>query len=143
VPNRLKGKNVTGSNFLFLDTSVLVEIFRNEEDSRRYNKILSAMGDEVAYISAIQLAELADWAIRNKESPQNMVTLVKESTRIVPLNEQICLDAALIKSQRRKAGNNDFGLMDGITLASARLVGQRLLTFDKDFAGEDDCLLMS
>ncbi len=118
-------------------------MFQNPEGSSRLNNILSKIGDEEVYVCAVQLAEIADWAIRNKVPPLDRVALVKELARIVPLDEQICLDAATIMFQRRKAGQNDFGLIDGIVLAGARSLRQRLLTFDRDFAGEDDCLILS
>jgi predicted nucleic acid-binding protein len=86
---------------------------------------------------------VADWAERNKAPPEDRIDAVKELARIVPLDERICLDAAEIKRKRRKAGYASFDLIDGIILATARSLGQRVLTFDSDFAGEDDCILMA
>ena len=128
---------------MFLDTSAFIEIFQSPEGSARFNKIVSSIGEEEVYISIVQLAEVADWGIRNKVSVLDRVALVKEMARVVPLNEQIYLNAATIKSQRRNAGHNDFALIEGIILASARSMNQRLLTFDKDFAGEADCVVIS
>ena len=91
----------------------------------------------------VQLAEIADWATRNKAPPEERVEAVKEIARTVPLDERICLDAAAIKQARRRGGHVDFGLIDGIILATARSLGQRMLTFDEDFEGETDCLVVS
>jgi predicted nucleic acid-binding protein len=51
--------------------------------------------------------------------------------------------AAAIEQTRRRVGHDDFGLIDGIILATVRSIGQRVLTFDEDFGGETDCLLIS
>ena len=128
---------------MLLDTSAIIEIFRSRAGSAHFEKITTEIGDEEVYISTIELAEIADWATRNKAPAEERVAAVKEMARIVPLDERICLDAAAIKQRRRKAGHDDFGLMDGIILATARSIGQRVLTVDEDFAGEDDCLVIS
>jgi len=128
---------------LLLDTSTLIEIFRNPSESAEVQNITTKIEDEEAYISMIQLGELADWAARNNASPEERIEAVKELARIVPLSERICLDAAEIKLKRRNAGHKSFGLIDGIVLATARSIGQRVLTFDADFKGEEDCILLS
>jgi len=128
---------------VLLDTSAIVEIFRSPAESAHFEKIATEIGDEEVYVSMIQLAEIADWATRNKAPPEERVKAVKEMARIVPLDERICLDAAAIKQRRRKASHDDFGLIEGIVLATARSIGQRVLTLDEDFAGENDCLVIS
>ncbi|MCP8313065.1 MAG: PIN domain-containing protein [archaeon] len=128
---------------MLLDTSVIVEIFRSPSASRRHRKIVKEIGEEEVFVSVIQLAEVADWAVRNRIPPKDRVASIKEFARIVPLDEQICLDASVIKYRRRELGYSDFGLLDSIVLATARSIGQRVLTFDKDFTGESDCLVIS
>ena len=68
---------------------------------------------------------------------------VKEIARIVPLDVRICLDAAAIKHRKRKEGVDNFGLIDGIILATAGSISQRVLTLNRDFEGENDCLVIS
>jgi predicted nucleic acid-binding protein len=128
---------------VLLDTSAIVEIFRGPAGSAHFEKIMTEIADEEVYVSTIQLAEIADWATGNKAPPEKRVEAVKEMARMVTLDERICLDAAAIKQRRRKAGHDDFGLIDGIILATARSIGQRVLTLDEDFAGESDCLVIS
>lgn len=128
---------------MLLDTSTLVEIFRNPSESSVIEEITIKIEDEEAYISVIQVGEIADWAARNKTSPEERVEAIKELARIVPLTERICLDAAEIKQARRTVGYKSFGLIDGMILATARSLGQRVLTYDKDFRGEKDCILLS
>jgi predicted nucleic acid-binding protein len=127
---------------MLLDTSAIVEIFQSPAESARFATIKAAIGDEGVYVSMVQLAEVADWARRNDLPPEERIAAVKEMARIIPLDERICRDAAKIKQGRRKAGHDDFGLIDGIILATARSVGQRVLTLDEDFSGEDDCIFV-
>jgi predicted nucleic acid-binding protein len=126
---------------VLLDTSAIVEIFRSRAGSARFDEIMAEIGDEEIYISVVQVAEIADWAVRNRASPEERTEAVKEMARMVLLDERICLDAAVIKQRRRRTAR-DFSLMDGIILATARSIGQRVVTLDKDFTGEKDCLVI-
>jgi len=128
---------------MLLDSSVIVEIFRSSSSSKCFKRIVKEIGDEDVFVSIIQLAEVADWALRNRVSSKDRVAAIKEFAHIVPLDEQICLDAPAIKYGRRASGYADFALLDAIILATARTIGQRVLTFDKDFTGEDGCLVIS
>ncbi len=128
---------------VLLDSSALIEVFRSPVTSRRFRAIEREIGDEEVFISIIQLAEVADWAVRNQVSPKERIDAIKEFARIVPLDEQICLEAPSIKYRGRKSGYADFSLLDAIILAAARSIGQRVLTFDKDFAGEGDCIVLT
>jgi len=128
---------------MLLDTSVIIEIFRSPSTSGCFKRILREIGDEEAFVSHVQLAETADWAIKNGVSARERVGSVKEFARMVPLDEEICLEAPNVKYRRRELGYSDFSLMDGIILATARSIGQRMLTLDKDFEGEADCLIIS
>ena len=127
---------------MLLDTSAIVEIFRSPAESADLNRILAEIGDEEVYISIVQLAETADWATRNRAPAEERVDAVKAIARIVPLDAQICLDAAAITHRKRKEGADNFGLVDGIILGTARSMGQRVLTLYRDFDGENDCLVI-
>lgn len=126
-----------------LDSSAIVEVFRSPITSRNFKMIEKEIGEEEVFVSVVQLAEVADWAIRNHVSSKDRIAAIKEFARIVPLNEEICLEAPVIKYRRRELGHTDFGLLDAIVLATARSIGQRVLTFDKDFAGESDCTVLT
>ena len=90
----------------------------------------------------VQLAELADWCIVNNIPVKERIGEVKKLANIIPLDEDICLEGSKIKHERRKKGFESFGLLDGLLLAAARSVGERVLTFDRDFAEEEDCLVL-
>ena len=90
----------------------------------------------------VQLAELSDWCIANKAPVKERIEELKKLANIIPLDEDICLEGSRIKNEQRKKGFGSFGLLDGLLLAAARSVGERVLTFDRDFAGEEDCLVL-
>ena len=100
------------------------------------------LSSEQVFVSVIQIAEVADWSVRNNLPAVEEITAVKEFAQIVPLDEKICEDSARIKKKRRSGGHKDFGLVDALILATARSVNQRLLTIDQHFAGEEDCMVL-
>lgn len=124
---------------MLLDTSVLIEMFTDDAKARQ---VESEIGKEEAYVSMVQIAELAAWAIRVGRPVRERIETTKELASVLPLDEEDCREAASIRDQRRKAGKNDFGIIDGILLATARSRGQRLLTFDRHFEGEEDCVVL-
>jgi len=124
---------------MLLDTSVLVAVFTSKRMAKRVSK---EVGDSQLYVSNVQLAEIADWATRSGVPAAERAEVVEQLASVAPLTKEICLEAAAIKSTRRKKGHSSFGIIDGIVLATARSLGQTLITFDSDFDGEDDCVVL-
>ncbi len=127
---------------MFLDTSIIIEIFRNNEKSDIFKKIFDLIKDESLFISIIQLGEISDWCLKNNIEPKKRVSILKQILNIVPLNEKICLEGSMIKFNIRKKGTKKFSLIDGIILSSARSINQILLTKDKDFSKIKDAMLL-
>jgi predicted nucleic acid-binding protein len=127
---------------MLLDTSAIIEVLTRKRTSPIFEKIMKAISDEEVYVSFIQIAEIADWCLRNKRPVLDRISFVKGFANVVPLDEEISIEAARIKAEKRKTGRRDFGLIDGIILATARSVRQDLLTFDPHFEGESDCLVL-
>jgi predicted nucleic acid-binding protein len=128
---------------LLLDTSTVIEILRNPKSSDRFRLVKEQIKNEELYMLTIQLAELSDWCIRNNAPPIERIESVKHIANIVPLDEEICLEGSKIKSTRRRTGHKNFSLLDGLVLAAARSLGERLLTFDRHFTGEKDCIVLA
>src|SRR5579875_3721318 len=99
-------------------------------------------GDPLNYVSVIQLAEVSDWCAKNGIPVINGIDSVKQIAQVVQLDEDICEISGALKLEKRRSGSSDFGLIDAIILASARSIGQRLLTLDSHFEGEDDCVIL-
>jgi len=127
---------------MFLDTSIIIEIFRNDKNSKKFQDLYTYIKDEPIFISIIQIGELSDWCLKNRIDPEKRITKLKQILNVIPLNEKICYDAAHIKYTIRKKGVAKFGLLDGIVLASARSINQRLLTTDNDFKTISDAVVV-
>jgi len=127
---------------MFLDTSILIEIFRNDQKTKTFQEIYKHIKDEPLFISLIQIGEISDWCLKNNIDPEKRITKLKQILNVIPLNEKICYEAAHIKYKIRKKGVAKFGLLDGIVLASARSINQRLLTTDSDFRTISDAVVV-
>lgn len=127
---------------MFLDTSIIIEIFRNDKNSKKFQDIYTHIKDEPLFISIIQIGELSDRCLKNHIDPEKRITKLKQILNVIPMNEKICYDAAHIKYAIRKKGVTKFGLLDGIVLASARSINQRLLTTDNDFRTISDAVVI-
>ncbi len=127
---------------MLLDTSIIIEIFRNEKKSKTFKEIFEMIKDEPIFISIIQIGEISDWCIKNSINPEKRISKLKQILNIVPLSEKICLDGSTIKHNIRKKGLEKFSLIDGIILSSARSINQKLLTTDKDFRNIDDAIIL-
>ena len=127
---------------MFLDTSIIIEIFRSPKDSERFKKIYKYITGENLFISVLQIGEISDWCLKNGINPKERVSMIKEICTIVPLTEDICLEASKIKHEMRSKGIKKFSLTDGIILASARYMDEKLLTADKDFRKAKDVIII-
>ncbi|UCH87949.1 MAG: PIN domain-containing protein [Thermoplasmata archaeon] len=127
---------------MFLDTGVIIEIFRAKKSSKRFEKIFELIKNEQLFISVIQLGEISDWCLSNDINVQDRITKLKNIVNIIPINEQICIEGSQIKHTMRSSGVKKFSLMDGIIIASARYMNQTLLTTDNDFRRAKDTLIL-
>ena len=127
---------------MFLDTSAVVEIFKNEPGSDKFEEIFDIIGAESLYVSVAQMGEIASWCIREGYDIADLVNILKKIAKIVDINELICIKASMMKHEMRKKGLEKFGYMDGIVLASAMSINQKLLTTDKDFRLSENAVIL-
>jgi predicted nucleic acid-binding protein len=127
---------------MFLDTSIIIEIFRNDKRTKRFDEIYNYIKDEPLFISIIQLGEISDWCLKYKIDPDERIKKLKKILNIIPLNEKNCLEGSKIKHEMRKAKISDFSLIDGIILACSRSINQKLLTIDNDFQFAKDAIIL-
>ena len=127
---------------MFLDTTVLIEILQENAESIRFKEIYKHIEDDILFISIIQLAEVSDWCLREKLDVEECVVDITEFANVIPLSNAICLEGSKIKFEMRYQGAKKFSLIDGLILASARAVDQKLLTTDSDFRKADDAILL-
>ena len=127
---------------MFLDTSVIIELFQSDSGSPGFVSIYEHVKGEPLFMSVIQVAELSDWCLKNNIRPEDMMGQLKKILGTIPLNEKLCLEGSRLKFEMRAKGSKSFSLMDGLILASARSVNQMLLTMDRDFAKADGVVML-
>ena len=127
---------------MFLDTSIVVEIFKNEPDTKKFEEIFKIIDAEPLYVSVAQIGEIASWCIREGYDVADRVNILKKIAKVVDVNDLICIKASMMKSEMRKKGIQKFGYLDGIILCSAQLHRQKLLTTDSDFRLSDDAIVI-
>jgi len=127
---------------MFLDSSIIIEIFRKEKKSKIFEEIFKLIKDEPIFISIIQIGEITDWCHKNNINPEKRIEKLKQILNVVPLNEKICIEAAKIRHYIRKKVANKFSLIDGIILSSSRSINQKLLTMDEDFKNIEDTVVL-
>ena len=128
---------------MFLDTSIIIEILRSDKRSKRFLEIFEHIENEVLFISMIQLGEISDWCLNNKIKPDDRIKKIRSIVNVIPLTEEICLKGSTIKYDMRKKGLSRFSLIDGIVIASARIVNQNLLTADSDFRKIKEAIIIN
>jgi predicted nucleic acid-binding protein len=127
---------------MFIDTSAIVELLEGSKASVRIDKILQHIKDEPLFISVVQLAELSDWCESNKIDSLKRISQIRNITNVIPLNDNICMTGAEIKHEMRKCGIDKFSLIDGLILASARSINQKLLSADTDYRRAKDVIVV-
>ena len=128
---------------MFLDTSVIIELLAQERGPNLSDEILDITKDEKLYMSIVQIGELTDWCIRKDEDISLTIDTVKQIVNVIPLNNIICIKASQMKNEMRQKGIEKFGLMDGIVLASAISINQKLLTIDNDFRKAKEAIILN
>ncbi len=127
---------------MLLDTSIIIEIFRSEKNSKTFEEIYELIKDEPLFISVIQIGEISDWCLKNNIDPEKRISKLRQLLNIIPLSEKLCFEGSQIKFNLRKKGISKFSLIDGIILASARSINQKLITMDKDFRKIKDAIVL-
>jgi predicted nucleic acid-binding protein len=119
---------------MLLDTSALIEYFRKSESGIRAAKIIET---GTGYISILTLAEVKNWCIKERLNASLIISKVKNSLQILNISEDVAEYAGEIRQEQRLNDPN-FGLVDAIIYATARLYGLKVLTKDSQFEGLAD-----
>ena len=127
---------------MFLDTSIIIEIFRSGENTKSFQDIFELIKDKPLFISIVQIVEISDWCLKNDIDPEERILELKRILNIIPLSEKICLECSKITYDFCREGISHFSLIDGFILASARSINQKLLTKDTDFRKVNDAIVL-
>lgn len=114
---------------LTIDTYAWIEYFEGSLQGNKIKELLDNQDQYELFTPSIVLVELSDALIKGKIKIDwdDLVQFIKFNTKIVDIDEFIAREAGIIKSNLRKK-HTDFGLIDAIILATARITNSRLLT---------------
>ncbi len=127
---------------MMIDTSIIIDLFLNNEGSREFERIMDKIEDEDIFISLIQIGELSDWCYRNNINNSEAIGFIKSISEVLPIEEDIIETASRLKHTARSNGMSKFSLIDGMILSTARKYSERLLTRDNDFIGFNDVIVI-
>jgi len=123
-----------------LDSFAWVEYFRG---SKRGEMARDCLAEGGCITPTIVLAELSDVYEREKNSHwERDLDFIISKTTIVDLDQEIAADAGKIKNEIRKKHESEFGLADGIVLATARKFEAKVVTGDLHFQKINNVILI-
>lgn len=126
---------------LTIDTYAWIEYFEGSVQGNKVRAILENENEYEIFTPSIVLVELADAVAKGKIKVNwdELVRFVKLNTKIIDIDDVVAKEAGMIKNNLRKK-HPDFGIIDAIVLATARINNSRLLTGDIHLLNEDDVI---
>ena len=121
---------------VLIDSWAWIEYWRGGPESAKAAKFIE--GSDTALASTVNLTETFFWVLRHygeKKAEEKRETL-KKRCFLVPLNEEIAVEAARLKFSLKT------GLADSIILATARSRGAKVVTGDPDFKHIPDTIFL-
>lgn len=123
---------------MLLDTSAWIELFTGSVKGKRVREVLDTV---ICYTSIVSLAEVAKWALRENRDVLPLINIMKQSSNVIGLNEDIAILAGKLNFERKKI-NRKWGMLDSFILASGAIYGLKILTKDSDFKDISDAELL-
>lgn len=114
---------------LLLDTSAWIEFFIK---SKQGEKVRSYLKTENCYTSIVNIAEISNWAAKQKLDGRELVSYIIELTQVLNLTMKIAFLAGELNFQRKKFVKN-WGLVDSVILSTAQIYNLKILTKDSQF----------
>ncbi|MCL5419861.1 MAG: PIN domain-containing protein [Candidatus Marsarchaeota archaeon] len=114
---------------MLLDTSAWIELFKATKNTGRIKEVLTK---EPCYTSIVTIAEIVNWAEKEKRNHEDIIDNVGKASTIIGLNESISVLAGRLNFERKKL-NSKLGMLDSFILATAMTYGLRILTKDSYF----------
>nr|MDO8100507.1 PIN domain-containing protein [Candidatus Njordarchaeota archaeon] len=112
-----------------IDTSAWIEFFLKTEKGAKVKQNLETQS---CYTSIISIAEISNWASRQKLDGRVLVRYAVELTQLVNINLKIAFLAGELNFQRKRT-EKDWGMIDSIILATAQIYSLEILTKDHHF----------
>ncbi|MAH47806.1 hypothetical protein CMI37_18435 [Candidatus Pacearchaeota archaeon] len=119
---------------MLLDSYAWIEFFQGSE---RGEKVWNILNSIECCTSIVSISEIIEWCLRNNIDYKDRISRIKKMSKILSLDEQIVLLAGRINFYNKKKIKN-WGMLDSLIYATARLYGLKVLTGDKHFFGLED-----
>lgn len=121
---------------VLIDSWAWIEYFKGTRSGARVRTYIE--GDEDAIVSAVNVAEVYRWFLKDHDEPaaEDGRSVLRARATIVPLDESIAVAAALARHVHR------WGLGDAVVYATARARDARILTGDPDFKKLPDTIFI-
>ncbi|MBI5060922.1 MAG: PIN domain-containing protein [Candidatus Aenigmarchaeota archaeon] len=123
---------------MMLDTYAWIEHFKGNEKGKVVDGFII---NEDCYTSILSLAEIAEWCLKNRLEAEYYINVVKKLSKILDLDEGIALFGAKLSFEHKKI-IRDWGIIDSIIYATARIYNQKILTGDKHFETLEEVVLL-
>lgn len=114
---------------LLIDTSAWIEFFL---ESKKGEKVKHYLETRSCYTSIVSVAEISNWASKQKLDGRELIMYVMEMTQLVDLNLKIAFLSGELNFQRKQKAR-DWGMIDSIILATAQIYNLKILTKDSHF----------
>ena len=114
---------------MLLDSSAWVEFFIKSEKGEIVRKLLE---NEECYTSIATLAEISNYAMREKLDGKELIIFIINSTKVLNLNSEISFLAGKLNYKRKKTVKN-WGMIDSLILATSLFYNLKILTKDSHF----------
>ena len=117
------------SDFLLLDSSAWIEFFIGSEKGKHVKEILE---QEECYASIVTLAEVTNWALKEKRDAKQLIDTIEKSGSIIKIDDDIAILAGKLNFERKRIIKK-WGMLDSFILASGVIYDLKILTKDHDF----------
>jgi predicted nucleic acid-binding protein len=114
---------------MLLDTSAWIEFFRGTPEGKYVAEVLHT---EDCYTSIVTLAELSHWALKEKQDISLLISIVKQLSVVINLDNYIAILAGQLNFERKKIVKK-WGMLDSFVLATGRTYNLTILAKDGDF----------
>ena len=123
---------------MLLDTYAWIEIFLDTEKGKKATQLTK---NKRIYTSVVTLSEIISWCLRNNQNAQKFLSLIKENSIIIYINDDVAEIAGTLNFEIKKK-EKTFGMIDSLIYATAQIYSLKLLTGDKHFRNLDDVIML-
>ena len=104
-------------------------------------KVERVIGGSECFTSIVSIAEIVEWCLRNNRDYEDRIERIKALSKILNLNNEITKLAGKINFKHKKI-IKDWGMMDSLIYATAKLYGLKVLTGDEHFRNLENAVML-